>query len=131
MPCVNRIQTYGPNFLRWIPGLIIMTVIFLLSSTPSNQIPNFGTWDVLVKKGSHLLGYGLLAQSYRYGFGGKKLNANWKAGSLAILYAISDEIHQSFIPGRNASVMDIGIDTIGILLSLLGAYVYFRSRRVA
>ena len=108
-----------------------MLVIFLLSSTPSNQIPNFGAWDVLVKKGSHLLGYGLLAQSYRHGFGGKSLYTNWKAGSLAILYAVSDEFHQSFIPGRNASAMDIGIDTIGILLSLLGAYVYFRSRRVA
>ena len=106
-----------------------MTVIFLLSSTPSNQIPNFGAWDVWVKKGSHLLGYGLLAQSYRYGCGGSNLNANWKAGALAILYAISDEFHQSFVPGRNASVIDIGIDTIGISLSLLGAYVYCRSGR--
>jgi VanZ family protein len=106
-----------------------MMAIFLLSSTPSNQIPNFGTWDVWVKKGSHLVGYGLLAQSYRYGFGGKKLNADWKVGTLAILYAISDEFHQSFVPGRNASVIDLGIDAIGISLSLLGAYIYRRSGR--
>ena len=30
-----------------------------------------------------------------------------------ILYAISDEYHQSFIPGRDASFKDVGIDTLG------------------
>ncbi|RKY37816.1 MAG: VanZ family protein, partial [Candidatus Omnitrophota bacterium] len=36
----------------------------------------------------------------------------------SILYAISDEIHQTFIPGRNASVKDVVADCVGILIGL-------------
>ena len=35
-----------------------------------------------------------------------------------IIFAISDEIHQSFIPGRFASFMDIGLDVLGIFFGL-------------
>ena len=34
------------------------------------------------------------------------------------LFAVSDEIHQSFIPGRSASCMDVGLDGLGIFLGL-------------
>ena len=33
--------------------------------------------------------------------------------SFIILYAISDEYHQSFIPGREASFKDVGVDALG------------------
>jgi VanZ family protein len=36
-----------------------------------------------------------------------------------ILFAVSDEIHQSFIPGRFASYMDIGLDFLGIFFGLV------------
>ena len=36
---------------------------------------------------------------------------------LAILYAILDELHQYFIPGRQCSIRDIGLDTIGIIFA--------------
>ena len=35
-----------------------------------------------------------------------------------VLFAVSDEIHQSFIPGRTASYMDIGLNMVGILFGL-------------
>ena len=35
---------------------------------------------------------------------------------VSILYAISDEIHQLFIPGRSCQITDICIDTLGILI---------------
>ena len=40
---------------------------------------------------------------------------------LAILYAASDEFHQSFVPGRGPSVIDVGIDAIGAGLGLMWA----------
>lgn len=42
-------------------------------------------------------------------------------GSLAVglLYAISDEIHQSFVPGRSPLVKDVVIDTAGVLVGIL------------
>ena len=38
---------------------------------------------------------------------------------VGLIYAGSDEIHQSFIPGRTASIIDVGIDTSGVLLGII------------
>jgi len=40
---------------------------------------------------------------------------------LSSLYGISDEIHQHFVPSRNADVMDVMADILG---SILGVYLY-------
>lgn len=37
---------------------------------------------------------------------------------VGIIYAISDEIHQYYIPGRCASIMDVCIDTLGVLTGI-------------
>lgn len=64
------------------------------------------------------MGYLLLGRAYLHGLGsGRK--AAWLALGLCILYAASDEFHQSFVPGRGPRVMDIGIDTLGSLVGLL------------
>lgn len=41
------------------------------------------------------------------------------SGAFSFLYALSDELHQSFVPLRDGKVTDIGIDFIGIVLALL------------
>jgi VanZ family protein len=94
------------KFLRWVPSLFLMIVIFLMSATPSSNIPNYGFWDTLVKKGGHMTGYALLAVSYWYGFNFKP-GKIWLAWLMALLYAASDEFHQSFTPGRNPSPIDV------------------------
>ena len=53
-----------------------------------------------------MLGYGLLATSYWYGFGFRR-NRSWLAWLLAVLYASADEFHQSFVPGRHPSPVDV------------------------
>lgn len=35
-----------------------------------------------------------------------------------LLYSCSDEYHQSFVPGRHMKLMDVGFDTLGMLISL-------------
>jgi len=35
-----------------------------------------------------------------------------------ILFAVSDEIHQAFVPGRSSSFIDIGLDIVGIFFGL-------------
>jgi hypothetical protein len=52
------------RFLRWLPTILVMMTIFIFSSIPSQELPKFGFWDTLVKKGGHVIGYGLLALSY-------------------------------------------------------------------
>lgn len=90
-----------------------MAVIFWLSSQPSQELPNFYWADRLVKKSGHLLGYAILVVSYRYAMGTGNYRV-WVAWTLALIYAVSDELHQSFIPGRNPSVWDVVIfDNLG------------------
>jgi VanZ family protein len=38
---------------------------------------------------------------------------------IAFVYAISDEIHQLFVPGRFSSIKDVLVDLMGILLAIL------------
>ncbi len=54
----------------------------------------------------------------------------WIAFSFSFLYAVGDEIHQYFVPKRYANVMDVGIDTVGILLALVILVVWERRDRI-
>jgi VanZ family protein len=112
----------NPGWLRfilsWGPALILMTIIFLLSSTPSNAIVNFGSYDFLFKKGAHMAGYGMLALAFLRGLGYQRKNHILIVLLLVFLYAASDELHQSFVPGRNASSVDVLIDVVGAALAL-------------
>lgn len=117
------------KFKRWIPAIIVMLTIFIFSSTPSTELPSFGLLDMLVKKSGHMLGYGLLAISILFGLE-FDLKKGWLAWLLAILYAFSDEFHQSFVPGRRSSLVDVFIfDGIGAAVGLGIATAWLRLRR--
>ncbi len=49
---------------------------------------------------------------------------------MSVLYAISDEIHQFFVPGRAMSLGDIFVDSTGVLFALMSYSVFLVSRRV-
>lgn len=99
--------------------MLLMTLIFAFSSIPSEAMPNLGTWDILVKKGGHVLGYGMLALSYWYAMKWNRKLA-WLAFLLTALYALSDEFHQSFVAGRQPSWVDaLLIDNGGAALALV------------
>lgn len=48
---------------------------------------------------------------------------------ISIFYGVTDEIHQYFVPGRNASIYDVGINFVGIALSSLFYFVSIEFRR--
>jgi len=106
---------------RWLPAILIMVAIFYFSSIPSKEMPNFGNWDAVVKKSGHILEYALLGLALLRGIHSR----DWWGFSLAlagvILYAMSDEFHQSFIPGRTSTMVDVGIDTLGAFIGLAAA----------
>jgi len=118
------------TLLRWLPAVLIMAAIFGFSSTPSTKLPNFGLLDFLVKKGAHMLGYGLLALAYWYGLRFEKRRW-WLALLFAILYASTDEFHQSFVPGRHPSWVDVlGFDGGGAAIALSLGYVWLARKKL-
>ena len=102
-----------------------MMIIFIFSSQPSNELPNFDWADTIIKKGIHVIGYAMLARSYWYALGMPE-NKRRAAWLLALLYALTDELHQIFVPGRQPSIWDVLIfDNLGAISSL-----WMMSRRI-
>lgn len=103
---------------RWLPAVLIMVSIFIFSSQPSDELPSFDWADTMVKKGGHVIGYAILTWSYWYAFGmqASKRGLVWL---FAMLYALTDELHQFFVPGRYSSIWDVLIfDNLGAIISL-------------
>ena len=117
----------------WGPAILMMSAIFAFSSIPSTEMPNFGLVDILVKKGGHALGYGLLALTYLRGLKGENSEAVSRqlfiAWVLATLYSATDEIHQSFVPGRHPAVTDVIIDSVGAASALFLFNWYRKQKR--
>lgn len=116
----------SPSPLRWLPALLVMAFIFFVSSLPASRLPYFGEYDLLIKKGSHALGYGLLGLAYYYALPPRlSIVYRWlMAFLMAVLFALSDEFHQSFVEGRNSSIVDVLIDGGGAALALLFGAAY-------
>lgn len=92
-----------------------------------------------VRKGGHLTEYAILAALVGRALCRPRADAarpwSWKPAGLALLvaaaYAATDEFHQSFVPSRDASLLDVLLDTVGggIGLALAGAIRHWRKRR--
>jgi VanZ family protein len=117
------------GILHWLPAVALMLIIYGFSSIPSREMPQLGQWDYIFKKGAHMLGYALLALAYWYGLG-FKAHRWWVALTLALIYAISDEYHQSFVPGRQPSWVDaLVIDGSGAALMVFAISVLQKRKR--
>ena len=120
-----KLKTFLVN---WGPALLMMAVIFAFSSRGRDELPNFGGWDHFVKKMGHGLGYGLLTLSYWRGLGFRR-GENWLAWLMALAFSATDEFHQSFVPGRHPSLVDVFVfDNLGALITVT-AFAFFRNRR--
>jgi len=118
----------------WLPVIGLAALIFFLSSfehLPSPPGPYSDKWE-------HIAMYGLLSTLIvRAMAGGRWLGVRtsvfWSAVVLATLYGVSDEVHQSFVPGRTADVADVVADAIGAVVAagLLLAWAIIRRRRQA
>jgi len=107
--------------IRWGPALAVMLIIFLFSSQTKGTLPDFGKADFGVKKTSHALIYALLAVAMVWGVRGSE-RVSWQpvaiAFGLTVLYALTDEYHQTFVTGRDGKLFDVGVDAVGATIGL-------------
>ena len=76
----------------------------------------------IIRKGAHLSIYTLVGIFIMSFISTYKIHLKYKfliSILVGLVYASSDEIHQSFIPGRTASIIDVGIDTVGVFLGII------------
>jgi VanZ family protein len=117
---MNRL---GAFLQRWGPVLAYMVLIYLLSAQPADNgiIPHFGAVDFPVRKLVHFLEYALLARLFLRAVRGSapldRKHLVW-ALALTVLYACTDEYHQTFVLGRAGRGFDVLIDSAGALVAL-------------
>ena len=101
---------------RWSAVILWMGMIFAVSATPSIATPLEPLYDFAFKKLAHVTVYAILALLL---FRALRLHITHKGRALlmaalvAVLYAFSDEWHQTFVPGREGTVRDVAFDAIG------------------
>ena len=113
----------------WAPVIGFMVLIYNLSSQESLPVAEY-VWDELL----HIGAYGLFgALCLRAFHGGIRPLRGWPsilAMLTTLLYGMLDELHQSRVPGRDASVFDWAADAAGAGLSLL-LVAWLAARRAA
>ncbi|HCJ66508.1 MAG TPA: teicoplanin resistance protein VanZ [Elusimicrobia bacterium] len=110
------------RFLRyWSPVLIWCSIIFYFSNIP-HLSSGLGVWDLFLRKVVHLTEYGvlsfLLMRAFRNTSNLSLPDLSAWSLRLSILYAFTDELHQGFVPGRENSVYDLFIDSLGAVIAL-------------
>lgn len=121
-------QRLGRNRLlnAWLPLVAWMGLIFLLSA--QSRFPQTETFwvDALLGHGAHIFVFGVLAVLWVRALGNRPWA--WPAAlALTMLYALSDEFHQSFVPGRCMDPWDLLLDGIGAALGL-GLWWWWKHR---
>jgi VanZ family protein len=102
------------TFLRlWLPVVAWAALIFAFSSVPDLGT-GLGGWDLVLRKIAHAAEYAVLGALLA-----RALRRPALAAALGVLYAVSDEVHQAFVPGRMGSPVDVAIDAVGVIAGVI------------
>lgn len=103
------------KILRFLPAIIWMGIIFYFSSRQTTGIGGTSYLHrFLILKTFHLIEYAILFILISFA-----LNSDFYSLIVSYLYGATDEIHQSFTPGRTPKFTDTLIDLLGILIGFL------------
>lgn len=111
-----------PLIYYWLPLIAWMGGIFWFSSQPQPIDLPEPLLQTLIGKGGHMIGYAVLGLLWWRALAARQGQVDRRtlvlAFFLTVLYAISDEYHQTFVPGRGGSPKDVLIDATGAGLGL-------------
>lgn len=116
---------------RWALVVLWMGLIFWLSSVPQLESDLPAMWDFVLRKFAHATEFGILALLWLSALSPKlsRVSRYGAAASFAVLYAVSDEFHQSVVVGRDGKPVDVLIDTFGVLIALGASYNESRPKK--
>jgi VanZ family protein len=146
----KQIRSGGSRFWRYAPLVLWAALIFIGSGNvlsaahtsillravrwlfPNVRDESLAIFHLLVRKAGHLTEYAIFATLAARAFRASShdlLRRHWVGFSLllAVVYALTDEWHQSFVPSRTASIYDSLIDSMGALIAL--TIIWLRHRK--
>ncbi|QFT90723.1 VanZ like family protein [Bacillus sp. THAF10] len=108
-----------------LSGGITEAINEILQNVAPDASLNIESISFFVRKNAHFLAYLVLGLLTFFAF--RKSGVGHKKGAIlafivSILYAVSDEVHQLFVPGRSGQVSDVVLDSVG---ALTGIGIYF------
>lgn len=107
---------------RWAPALAWAGAIFAVSARSTVALPSVSHADKIAHFGAYLV----LGLCLAWGQRTSRLSL-LAVAVLGILYGASDEVHQLFVPGRDADWLDWVADSVGICAGVpLGAWLLDR-----
>ncbi len=113
----------------WLPVILWAGLIFYLSNQPGLKSGLEWPYDFILRKAAHITEFAILFLLLERAFANQNLSTKkalfWAFVS-TILYAASDEFHQSFVAQRMASLSDVAIDSFGVLV-----LTWWRIRRLS
>ena len=128
--------------LFWVLSAVCMGVIFWFSSRTATESTGqsnvfvewleslFGKneiWVFIVRKSAHCLEFTGLAVLLSLALYFTRGKISYIISLLiASAYAVTDEVHQTFVEGRSCELRDWAIDTVGALLGIIGFYVLYK-----
>jgi VanZ family protein len=120
--------------MRALPLLITSGLIFYLSSRSSTTLHEVVIYNVFLNKLAHLTVYATLFLSAVFYFQSNKYTRkHYYLYSFLYLtfYAISDEVHQTFVPSRQGKISDIFIDLLGGVIAYFSIKILNRYLRIS
>jgi VanZ family protein len=117
---------YSSSVTGWLLGQILLSLHIHLNPH------TFRTIHFLIRKLAHCTEYGVFGLLLYHSFEPRHperwdIRGAFAALIIVGLFSLLDEYHQSFVPGRTASLVDCGIDTAG---ALLGMVLLYAARRL-
>lgn len=121
----------GKRMLLFILLIFWMGLIFFFSAKPAVQSAK--KIDFAVRKSAHACEYAALSVLFFVNYKKKSRKIKQIVGMSALstaLYAVTDEIHQLFVPGRSGQITDVILDSCGGLIgAVLSAIILYLIRK--
>lgn len=107
--------------ILWLPVILWAGSIFYFSSLPNLRISQVDITDFILRKSAHFVEFFIFTILLFRALSNSFFKINRKtiilSAVFSFLYVLSDEIHQLFVPGRSGNILDVGIDSLGILVA--------------
>lgn len=104
--------------------LVAIQDLFHITSDSKQDSFLFHMIEIIIRKAAHMTEYAILAVTVGYPlykFGKRKWRLILWSEVISVIYAMTDEFHQLFVPGRSGQISDVFIDGCG---AFLGCFIF-------